>query len=169
MGNCASTLREGLQCPHGSVFLYSLGYDDNYRRGNALALDQERPTMCIFEAPDNEALFQHAQEYYEGLPGSSLFVRNVLTVGNYDYTQVRAGVSRWLPTARRTKLVASLSSWHGYAGLRQPPSMLGHLLGGVRRAPAFCPPSPVPRPCTRPSGCRWTAPSIIQRNSQATA
>jgi hypothetical protein len=89
MGNCATTLREGLQCPHGSVFLYNLGYDESYVWGNALAADHERPTMCIFEAPDNEALFQHAQEYYEGLPGSSLYVRNVLTVGNYDYTQVR--------------------------------------------------------------------------------
>jgi Cu2+-containing amine oxidase len=89
MGNCATTLREGLQCPHGSVFLYGLGYDDSYVWGNALALDQERPTMCVFEAPDNEALFQHAKEVYEGLPGSSLYVRNILTVGNYDYTQVR--------------------------------------------------------------------------------
>lgn len=126
MGNCATTLREGLQCPHGSVFLYNLGcvramaarlvrssarwrarrhrhatlctlrYDDTYVWGNALAADQERPTMCIFEAPDNEALFQHAKEYYEGLPGSSLYVRNVLTVGNYDYTQVSAGSPRRL-------------------------------------------------------------------------
>eukprot|EP00962_Isochrysis_galbana_P015102 scaffold4331_cov129-Isochrysis_galbana.AAC.3 len=134
MGNCATTLREGLQCPHGSVFLYNLGcvramaarlvrssarwrarphrratlctlrYDDTYVWGNALAADQERPTMCIFEAPDNEALFQHAKEYYEGLPGSSLYVRNVLTVGNYDYTQVSAGSPRGLASTQLTRL-----------------------------------------------------------------
>ena len=88
MGNCATTLREGLQCPEGSVFLYSLGYDNMYVWGNAMSMEDNKPTMCVFEAPENEALFQHAREYYEGLPASSLFVRNVLTVGNYDYTQV---------------------------------------------------------------------------------
>lgn len=43
--------------------------------------------MCIFEAPTNKAYHQHAQMGYEGIPGSTLMVRSVLTVGNYDYTQ----------------------------------------------------------------------------------
>ena len=50
-------------------------------------MDDEMETMCVFEAPENEALFQHARDPHEGLPASSLFVRAVLTVGNYDYTQ----------------------------------------------------------------------------------
>ena len=31
---------------------------------------------------------QHAQMRFEGMPDSALYVRTVLTVGNYDYTQV---------------------------------------------------------------------------------
>lgn len=63
--------------------------------------------MCIFEAPDNKALFQHAQMRYEGLPQTALYVRTVLTVGNYDYTQVRTNSSLWLTTARGTALGGS--------------------------------------------------------------
>jgi len=87
MGNCATTLRAGLQCPHQAVFMYGLGYDSGYVWGGDLTLDAEAPTICVFEAPDNEALFQHAQEKYEGLSKSALYVRGVFTVGNYDYTQ----------------------------------------------------------------------------------
>jgi hypothetical protein len=87
MGNCATRLRPGLQCPENAVFFKSLGYDDSYVWGNSLDMDDEMETMCVFEAPENEALFQHARDPHEGLPASSLFVRAVLTVGNYDYTQ----------------------------------------------------------------------------------
>lgn len=87
MGNCATTLRAGLQCPQGAKFMYSLGYDKTYVWGNALAADHEAPTMCVFEGPANDILFQHAKMKYEGLPATSLYVRNVLTVGNYDYVQ----------------------------------------------------------------------------------
>lgn len=87
MGNCATRLRPGLQCPENAVFFKSLGYDYSYVWGNSLSMDDEMETMCVFEAPENEALFQHARDPHEGLPASSLFVRAVLTVGNYDYTQ----------------------------------------------------------------------------------
>jgi len=87
MGNCATTLKVGLQCPEQSVFLPSLGYDSGYVWGGALEGSETPMATCIFEAPDNEALFQHAQMRYEGLPSTSLTVRTVLTVGNYDYTQ----------------------------------------------------------------------------------
>jgi primary-amine oxidase len=65
-----------------------LGYDSDYIWGEELTADSENAyAMCIFEAPDNKALFQHAQMRYEGLPQTALYVRTVLTVGNYDYTQ----------------------------------------------------------------------------------
>jgi len=44
-------------------------------------------TMCIFEAPNSNVLYQRAQTKYEGLPATSLHVRSILTVGNYDYIQ----------------------------------------------------------------------------------
>jgi len=88
MGNCATALHAGLQCPlEGTTMLYSLGYTRSYVWGNALKPEDNEPTMCVFEGPENEALFQHTKAFYEGLPATSLYVRSVLTVGNYDYTQ----------------------------------------------------------------------------------
>ena len=87
MGNCAITLREGLQCPYGSVFMKSLGYANSYVWGGALSMDDELPTMCIFEAPANNVAYQHYKEKFEGVALTSLYVRSILTVGNYDYVQ----------------------------------------------------------------------------------
>ena len=68
MGNCATTLREGLQCPEGSVFLNSLGYDRMYVWGNAMAPEDDRPTMCIFEAPATRPRSRRAPEHPRALP-----------------------------------------------------------------------------------------------------
>ena len=87
MGNCATTLKTGLQCPDEAVYLPSLGYDSGYVWGGALEGSETDKAVCIFEAPKNRALYQHAQMRYEGMPDSALYVRTVLTVGNYDYTQ----------------------------------------------------------------------------------
>ena len=85
MGNCATTLKVGLQCPDEAIFLPAMGYDSGYIWGGAMG--ETDKAICIFEAPKNKALYQHAQMRYEGMPDSSLMVRTVLTVGNYDYTQ----------------------------------------------------------------------------------
>eukprot|EP00967_Tisochrysis_lutea_P035003 scaffold41855_cov31-Tisochrysis_lutea.AAC.5 len=88
MGNCATTLKPGLQCPEEAIFLPNLGYDSGYVWGGELNEAAENPyALCIFEAPDNKPLFQHAQMRYEGIPQTSLYVRTILTVGNYDYLQ----------------------------------------------------------------------------------
>ena len=89
MGNCATTLKTGLQCPDEAVYLPALGYDSGYVWGGALEGSETDKAICIFEAPKNRALYQHAQMRYEGMPDSALYVRTVLTVGNYDCTLLR--------------------------------------------------------------------------------
>ena len=50
MGNCATKLKVGLQCPDEAVFLPSLGYDSGYVWGGALAARLGEPLGA--RAPD---------------------------------------------------------------------------------------------------------------------
>ena len=56
MGNCATTLKPGLQCPDEAVYLPALGYDSGYVWGGALEGAETDKAICIFEAPKNRAL-----------------------------------------------------------------------------------------------------------------
>jgi hypothetical protein len=164
MGWLRHELLPGSDCPKGATFLQTHHMVD----GELLT---KNDSICIWEQPDSLPLLRHYEDLDElrligSVPRTSLVVRQIATVYNYDYICrwgccVRSGRERAAraPAARRTPpntCTAVLAHFGGRASvpnvLRTPQlptcsvpttAKLLHLLG---RPLADPPTPPVPRP-----------------------
>lgn len=109
MGWDRHELIPGVDCPSSATFLPN----DFYVDGTVRSVNR---SVCVFEQPDNLPIMRHYEKYDDdlkstaGIPRTSLVVRTVATVYNYDYiisyvfymdasVQVGGWGSRWWLTA----------------------------------------------------------------------